>query len=313
MQRPIFEESKSEILNSLYEAEKRYLAERRGLEAQVEQLRKELAEEKANNTYYFKSTAYADGCIHIKPPLGQPRYITYKNEKYVKVERSPRVGDVINVTSIRSFSSETKTGNELAKITDIVSKCLILDHLVFGESSSVVDDDYYSDKYDAVYELIQRINYDGNEYVKVDREPQKGDLIHITYFDDQHVDTYRVLMEDGYIPNMDKAINGTRLFDFEDDEYDEVYELVQPRITYKGEQYVKVDRKPRKGDVINVTSMSDGEGETKYGAELAQVLQLCSRGDMDLDKAVFGVNDFLVVSSRKYNDTYDAVYEPVND
>ncbi|MBC1290549.1 hypothetical protein [Listeria booriae] len=309
MQRPIFEESKSEILNSLYEAEKRYLAERRGLEEQVEQLRKELAEEKAS-----KSTAYAGGCIHIKPPLGQPRYITYKGEKYEKVDRSPKVGDVINVTSIQSFSSEPQTGNELAKITDIVLGGLVLDHLVFGESSSVVDNSSYSDKYDAVYELVQnRIIYDGNEYVKVNREPYAGDLIHITYFDEQRVDTYRILMEDDYIPNMDKAINGTYLFDFEDDEYNEVYELVQPRITYKGEQYVKVDRNPRKGDVINVTSMSDGYSETKYGAELAQVLQICSGGDMDLDKEVFGANDFLAISSHRYNDTYDAVYEPVND
>ncbi|MBC1615376.1 hypothetical protein HB904_04205 [Listeria booriae] len=309
MQRPIFEESKSEILNSLYEAEKRYLAERRGLEEQVEQLRKELEEAKAS-----KSTAYAGGCINSKPPLGQPRYITYKNEKYVKVERSPKVGDVINVTSIQSFSSEPQTGNELAKITDIALGGLILDHVVFGESSTVSSSAYFSDKYDAVYELApSRINYDGNEYVKVNREPYAGDLIHITYFDEQRVDTYRILMEDGYIPNMDKAINGTHLFDFEDDEYDDVYELVQPRITYKGGQYVKVDRNPRKGDVINVTSMSDGDGETKYGAELAQVLQTYSSGDMDLDKEVFGANDFLAISSHRYNDTYDAVYEPVND
>ncbi|MBC2104044.1 hypothetical protein [Listeria booriae] len=309
MQRPIFEESKSEILNSLYEAEKRYLAERRGLEAQVEQLRKELAEEKAS-----KSTACVGGCIHIKPPLEQPRYVTYKGEKYVKVERSPRVGDVINVTSISGFSSETKTGNELAKITDTVSECLILDHLVFGESSSVVDDDYYSDKYDAVYELIQtRINYDGNEYVKVNRAPQEGDLIHITYFDDQHVDAYRVLMEDGYIPNMDKAINGTRLFDFEDDEYDEVYELVQPRITYKGEQYVKVDRKPRKGGIINVTSITNRCGDATSGNDLAQVVHVDLAGYICLDHLAHGVSRLLMASNTFFKDEYDAVYEPVND
>ncbi|MBC1331107.1 hypothetical protein [Listeria booriae] len=311
MQRPIFEESKSEILNSLYEAEKRYLAERRGLEAQVAQLRKELAEEKANNTYYFKSTACVGGCIHIKPPLGQPRYVTYKGEKYVKVDRSPKVGDVINVTSIQSFSSEPQTGNELAKITDIVLGGLVLDHLVFGESSSVVDNSSYSDKYDAVYELVQnRIIYDGNEYVKVDREPQKGDLIRITYFDDQHVDTYRVLMEDGYIPNMDKAINGTRLFDFEDDEYDEVYELVQPRITYKGEQYAKVDRKPRKGDVVNITRLTSGSGIVMEGAVLAQVKYAYPDGDVDLDHKVHNISARV---SRTYGDEYDAVYEPVND
>ncbi|MBC2188718.1 hypothetical protein [Listeria booriae] len=310
MQRPIFEESKSEILNSLYEAEKRYLAERRGLEEQVEQLRKELAEEKANNTYYFKSTAYADGCIHIKPPLGQPRYITYKNEKYVKVERSPRVGDVINVTSIQSFSSEPQTGNELAKITDIALGGLILDHVVFGESSTVSSSAYFSDKYDAVYELIQRINYDGNDYVKVDREPQAGDLIRITYFDDQHVDTYRILMEDSYIPNMDKAINGTNLFDFEDDEYDEVYELVQPRITYKGEQYVKVNRKPRKGDVVNITRLTSGLGVVMEGARLAQVKCAYPDGDVDLDHKVHNISALV---SRTYGDEYDAVYEPVND
>ncbi|MBC2166145.1 hypothetical protein HCB26_06140 [Listeria booriae] len=305
MQRPIFEESKSEILNSLYEAEKRYLAERRGLEEQIEELRKELAEEKAS-----KSTARVGGCIHIKPPLGQPRYITYKNEKYVKVERSPRVGDVINVTSIQSFSSEPQTGNELAKITDIALGGLILDHVVFGESSTVSSSAYFSDKYDAVYELIQRINYDGNEYVKVDREPQEGDLIHITYFDEQHVDTYRVLMEDGYIPNMDKAINGTRLFDFEDDEYAEVYELVQPRITYKGEQYVKVDRKPRKGDVVNITRLTSGLGVVMEGAGLAQVKCAYSDGDVDLDHKV---HDISALVSRTYGDEYDAVYEPVND
>ncbi|MBC2386417.1 hypothetical protein [Listeria booriae] len=306
MQRPIFEESKSEILNSLYEAEKRYLAERRGLEAQVEQLRKELAEEKAS-----KSTACVGGCIHIKPPLGQPRYITYKNEKYVKVERSPRVGDVINVTSISGFLSETKTGNELAKITTNASEWLVLDHAVFGVSSTVSSSDYYSDKYDAVYELApSRINYDGNEYVKVDREPQKGDLIRVTYFDDQHVDTYRVLMEDGYIPNMDKAINGTHLFDFEDDEYDEVYELVQPRITYKGEQYVKVDRKPRKGDVVNITRITSGLGVVMEGAVLAQVKCAYPDGDVDLDHKVHNISALV---SRTYDDTYDAVYEPVND
>ncbi|MBC1564084.1 hypothetical protein [Listeria booriae] len=306
MQRPIFEESKSEILNSLYEAEKRYLAERRGLEEQIEELRKELAEEKAS-----KSTARVGGYIHIKPPLGQPRYITYKNEKYVKVERSPRVGDVINVTSIQSFSSEPQTGNELAKITSISPKGgLKLDHLVFDESSTVSSSDYFSDTYDAVYELIQRINYDGNEYVKVNREPYAGDLIRITYFDDQHVDAYRLLMEDGCIPNMDKAINGTHLFDFDDDEYDEVYELVQPRITYKGEQYVKVDRKPRKGDVVNITRLTSGLGVVMEGAGLAQVKCTYPDGDVDLDHKV---HDISALVSRTYGDEYDAVYEPVND
>lgn len=246
----IFGEVRREVANTLYEQEKRYLEEKREFEAKineletiVESLEEQLAEEKAGNTYYFKPTAPTGAYIQIKPQLGRPYYITYKGKEYVKVDRAPKEGDVINVTSAqRHRCSEPTRGNALAEVEYVWSSgALTLDHAVFGVVSYLTTDCDFDDKYDAVYELVQN------------------------------------------------------------------------RITYKGKQYIKVDRKPRKGDVINVTSISTGLGETSYGNELAQVLRVYSGGDMDLDNDVFGANDFLVVSSTKYNDKYDAVYEPVND
>ncbi|MBC1456262.1 hypothetical protein [Listeria newyorkensis] len=243
----IFGEVRREVANTLYEQEKRYLEEKRGLEAKIDDLETtirrlegQLAEEKAGNTYYFNPTALTGAYIHIKPQLGRPYYITYKGKEYVKVDRAPKEGDVINVTSLQSsVYSKPKRGNELAEVLYVWSRgSLTLDHDALGESVILTVDSDYDDNFDAVYELVQN------------------------------------------------------------------------RITYKGKQYVKVDRKPRVGDVVNVTTIIDGAGDSECGAELARVSVVDFDGDLRLDHQAHGVSAFVCTS---YGDKYDAVYEPVND
>ncbi|EUJ42561.1 hypothetical protein [Listeria rocourtiae] len=233
---------------------KRYLEEKRGFESKIEgleasiaRLAKQLEEAKAkspwsipNPSCFMQSSPFygisvptldeSTGEIRLKPPLGRPYYVTYKGKEYVKVNRAPKVGDVINVTSATDLQRFTTQGNELAKVEKVDSDGDVwLDHIVLGASSLLcVQSKHIKDSYDAVYELVQkRITYKGKPYVEVDRDPRKGDVIHITKFDGRPVDEFRMLIEnDTSLSYMDERISGELLFDFDNDEYDAVYESV---------------------------------------------------------------------------------------
>lgn len=259
----IFGEVRREVANTLYEQEKRYLEEKREFEATINELetivgrlKEQLAAEQAKATWsipkpscFMQSSPFygigvpiwdeSTGTLHIKPSLGRPYYITYKGKEYVKVDRAPKEGDVINVTSAqRHRGSEPTRGNALAEVGYVwPTGALTLDHAVFGVVSYLTTDCDFDDKYDAVYELVQN------------------------------------------------------------------------RITYKGKQYVKVDRKPRKGDVVNVTKITGWAGRESEGAELARVRAIDRDEDLHLDHPAHGVSALVGAS---YGDEYDAVYEPVN-
>lgn len=258
----IFGEVRREVANTLYEQEKRYLEEKRGFEAKINdletivgRLEEQLAKEKltwrlpspscfvhASPFYGIRVPTWDEktDALSLKPPLGSPYYVTYKGKEYAKVSRAPKKGDVINVTSAQRYRcSEPKRGNALAEVEYAWSSgALTLDHTVFGVVSYLTTDCDFDDKYDAVYELVEH------------------------------------------------------------------------RITYKGKQYVKVDRDPCKGDVVNVTKIVGGLGDYAEGAELAQVRSVDWGGDLHLEHQVRGISSLVC---KSYGDKYDAVYEPIND
>lgn len=114
MTEPLFGSLRTGILNELYEAENDYLARIKEKDAHIEELEKELAEqkEKAKVVVQLDANSISE-IVHkaISEVAGEkdqptPGFIVYDGKTYRKTNRDPQVGDVVIITE---FDSEEGT------------------------------------------------------------------------------------------------------------------------------------------------------------------------------------------------------------
>lgn len=144
---PLFSSLRTGILNELYEAENEYLERIKEKDARIEELEKEIAEQKekakvvvqldANSISEIVNKAISE--VAGEPHQPTPGLIVYEGKTYRKTNRAPQVGDVVIITE---FDAEEGTWTRRVSDHDhYYSKTLFLDLPIDGETQLDIGDD----------------------------------------------------------------------------------------------------------------------------------------------------------------------------